>query len=414
VYCKWSKNHFNYAREHNRISIQTWHHREEEWGRKHKCTLSSKSKSVREDAHIVEEGQEICRCQCHDEEVGDTKGDHTDWQDNAHGKYKASNKEKLRATEAVVHSMHFFPGVKPMYEPPARDWQECQESCRNIKQCMSWSMYTEATRVYGDKCRIYDVKLGEPETCDFTIPDFWTRGNFPCVTKQSEFGFQNIGAVSSMGTIDNQLHKSEKACKDLGWDTTNWGDEFHNTALVCGARPDCSKTSANYSHAVEICKSQGARLCTLAETQANEAAGKNCNFDKTHAVWTSTPCMHGPQDFGPHGDPHGHGGHVPGDHYYVQLANERWRNAATRDIDKRVHCTHHAQQTTTGNNDVGEFVMTGDFEFGTRIGGFLEIAVQCCADDVNRGCTGNNNECSSVKESVPKRKNGAWVTGRQE
>lgn len=371
---------------------------------KHHCRLSSKSKSNKPDAHIVDAGQENCRCQCHDEEIGDTNGNHTDWQENEDGKYKKTDKENLRLPEQLVHAFHFFPGVKPMFEPPAASWEECQEACRNLKTCHSWSMYSEEHRIYGNTCRIYDVKLGDPEKCDFTIPNFWRKGNFPCVAKKTDYGFQNIGQNVSFGGVQREVKKSAKNCKALGWSTTNWGDEFKHTELVCGARPDCSQKAKSYGEARQICKKQGARLCTLAETQANEAARTGCNMDKM-ATWTSTPCKKG------------------GEHYYIQLANERFRKDATRDLDKRVHCTHQEQQTSSGNNDVGQFVKRDGYMWNpTRIGGFLEIAVQCCADQDICGNGDHNHQhpegwkghlCTATKEAA-KRSSGAWVYDRNE
>ena len=67
------------------------------------------------------------------------------------------------------------------------------------------------------------------------------------------------------------------------------------TQAVCGEstiKGVCHKASATLSEAINICSDVGARLCTVAEVEANAVAATGCNIDSS-LVWTSTPCDDG-------------------------------------------------------------------------------------------------------------------------
>jgi len=80
---------------------------------------------------------------------------------------------------------------------------------------------------------------------------------------------------------------SESNCTTLGWSTAG------GSASVCGesdASPLAGCSGAlNWSAAVSFCEAVGARLCTKAEIDADEAAGTGCSYD-SELVWTSTRC----------------------------------------------------------------------------------------------------------------------------
>ena len=59
---------------------------------------------------------------------------------------------------------------------------------------------------------------------------------------------------------------------------------------MCGASELPSAgcvTSSSWRHAAAVCAAEGARLCTLAEVVAGEAAGTGCGWDN-EVVWTAT------------------------------------------------------------------------------------------------------------------------------
>jgi len=77
-----------------------------------------------------------------------------------------------------------------------------------------------------------------------------------------------------------------KSCNQLGWSTAG------GSAIVCGSSEtgglSCSGLK-KHSDAVAHCEKVGARLCTIEELQANEAAGTGCGYD-SQRVWTSSEC----------------------------------------------------------------------------------------------------------------------------
>lgn len=84
---------------------------------------------------------------------------------------------------------------------------------------------------------------------------------------------------------------SASTCDELGW---NNADERGSTS-VCGETDlglgGCSGTKS-HSEATAICEAAGARLCTVAELQADETRGTGCKYD-TRMMWTSDECTGG-------------------------------------------------------------------------------------------------------------------------
>ena len=83
---------------------------------------------------------------------------------------------------------------------------------------------------------------------------------------------------------------SALTCADLGWSN---GDAFGD-ARVCGASDalplaGCSGL-VNWTAALEVCQSAGARLCAADELSA--ARGTGCGYDD-ESVWSATECGEG-------------------------------------------------------------------------------------------------------------------------
>ena len=74
---------------------------------------------------------------------------------------------------------------------------------------------------------------------------------------------------------------SPLGCETLGWELEDGDDE------VCADSTGLGCQSLSYSDAETYCVSAGARLCTLDEIGANEAAGTGCGFDNQR-TWTMT------------------------------------------------------------------------------------------------------------------------------
>lgn len=81
------------------------------------------------------------------------------------------------------------------------------------------------------------------------------------------------------------------SCDDLGW--TNAAK--YGSTSVCGESDlglgGCSGY-LSWSDAEAFCGGAGARLCTAAELQADEAAGSGCGLDR-NLVWSGDPCSGG-------------------------------------------------------------------------------------------------------------------------
>lgn len=83
--------------------------------------------------------------------------------------------------------------------------------------------------------------------------------------------------------------RSTALCKDLGWQF-----KYGNTDVCAASTIDntCHQSDSTFDQAEAICTGQGARLCTLAELEADVARGTGCSLDFS-VTWTSTPCSNG-------------------------------------------------------------------------------------------------------------------------
>ena len=80
---------------------------------------------------------------------------------------------------------------------------------------------------------------------------------------------------------------SSLTCDELGWtNAASWG-----SSEVCGnSQLDGSCSGAiTWREAVSLCEDGGARLCSVAELQANEARSTGCGIDRD-LLWTSDAC----------------------------------------------------------------------------------------------------------------------------
>ena len=83
---------------------------------------------------------------------------------------------------------------------------------------------------------------------------------------------------------------SKKTCAQLKW--TNAAR--YGSRAVCGERDGRTKTgkcsgAVDFATAKAHCEHTGARLCTFAEVDADEAKNTGCNYDDKR-VWSSTSC----------------------------------------------------------------------------------------------------------------------------
>ena len=96
---------------------------------------------------------------------------------------------------------------------------------------------------------------------------------------------------------NNHQVTSSRTCAELGWATKHGHD-----ARVCAAshcRGQLAQQMAGgkaalttFDEAKRLCRGDGARLCTVGELEANEAAGTGCSLDHRR-VWSSSPCGSG-------------------------------------------------------------------------------------------------------------------------
>jgi len=95
---------------------------------------------------------------------------------------------------------------------------------------------------------------------------------------------------------------STKTCGELGWATGHGANDG-----VCGASQcqyvlaqnrrsgGSTRVAATFDAAQKTCRAEGARLCTVAELEANETKGTGCGHDN-RLIWTATPCGNGQDD----------------------------------------------------------------------------------------------------------------------
>jgi hypothetical protein len=77
--------------------------------------------------------------------------------------------------------------------------------------------------------------------------------------------------------------QSRLNCTELHW-------AVHTAAEgVCAKRPDCRWKAETLEAALDKCEGLGARLCTLAEVEADDTDQLGCFMD-TQLAWTSTRC----------------------------------------------------------------------------------------------------------------------------
>ena len=95
-------------------------------------------------------------------------------------------------------------------------------------------------------------------------------------------------AVDFDGVDDYLIVEAGRSCTQLGWPVVG------GSAAVCGATDPGGSCSdlVDFEGAVAFCASNGARLCTLDELNADETATTGCGYDDAR-VWTQTPCADG-------------------------------------------------------------------------------------------------------------------------
>ena len=110
-------------------------------------------------------------------------------------------------------------------------------------------------------------------------------------------GWSSEQGVCVVGAFTNPFEAAEagcvgavpaKSCAELGYQTRA------GNADVCGtSRPDgACATSASYVDALHTCLDRGARLCTVAEIEADATRGTGCGFDRAY-VWSASLCRGG-------------------------------------------------------------------------------------------------------------------------
>ena len=114
-------------------------------------------------------------------------------------------------------------------------------------------------------------------------------------------GLGRTAAQVAMRPCDSE--RSALPCEDLLRNATAedfgfWPDDLFGHDFqpgVCGisglslpgTNQQCPATASTFHEALQTCAQMGARLCTLAEIQRDEARGTGCGYD-TRLVWTST------------------------------------------------------------------------------------------------------------------------------
>jgi len=93
------------------------------------------------------------------------------------------------------------------------------------------------------------------------------------------------------GPVSTPTSGGTSTCADLGWGNA----ATYGSTSVCGESDlslgSCSGAVA-WAVAEAFCSSAGARMCTMAELQADEARGTGCGIDRT-MVWSSNVCSGG-------------------------------------------------------------------------------------------------------------------------
>eukprot|EP00928_Gymnodinium_smaydae_P070925 TRINITY_DN54658_c0_g1_i1.p1 TRINITY_DN54658_c0_g1~~TRINITY_DN54658_c0_g1_i1.p1 ORF type:complete len:664 (-),score=99.28 TRINITY_DN54658_c0_g1_i1:341-2284(-) len=94
-------------------------------------------------------------------------------------------------------------------------------------------------------------------------------------------------------TFSKQKKTSTLSCAELDW--PSWSP-YNSDRSVCSSSKDVPLSACSgeltWVGAKQFCEGVGARLCTEAELEANEAAGTGCDYDG-QLIWSSTSCKRG-------------------------------------------------------------------------------------------------------------------------
>ncbi len=154
-------------------------------------------------------------------------------------------------------------------------------------------------------CTLSELSINETRDtgCGYNSMSIWTTS--PCGTGGRWTGPGTAGhpavpvacideAVDDAAVVrccaDQPATHSGKTCYELGWEGQGGGGE-----AVCGASPSWNgpcPAPANHATSKATCEAVGARLCTLAELQADEAASTGCTYNEKR-VWSGDGCEAG-------------------------------------------------------------------------------------------------------------------------
>jgi hypothetical protein len=188
----------------------------------------------------------------------------------------------------------------------------CAASERLSADYCSHGTYRQAAMIcegiHARMCTLEELHAGQASGtgCGLDTQNVWTSSTGTC-----QRGSHMVAAGASRGWADHgpacytdDTILGVRCCADRDPYATTHCDSLCTSRLTCaqlggnfrvGATQDvCAasevpgcQTSNSWRHAAAVCAASGARLCTLVELEAGEAAGTGCGFD-SQRTWTST------------------------------------------------------------------------------------------------------------------------------
>lgn len=178
--------------------------------------------------------------------------------------------------------------------------EELRPSAKLMRRVSRVSAASEAVRAEGVQKHSRSVSSSNEVIGDEELRQM--RGHTVVPADEAElsvldYGGKMISASVNVGEVVGITCANED-CETLGWgeslrDTTICGS---STSAVCGASNTAPLQSCsgvvNWDGALAFCRAAGARLCTIAELEAEEVGCTGCGYNQVE-VWSSSGCQQG-------------------------------------------------------------------------------------------------------------------------
>ena len=165
-----------------------------------------------------------------------------------------------------------------------------------------------------------------------------------------EYASPSIGALSNSLSSNFNGGISLHSCDELGWRSNP------NNVYACGASKffnesesgsgKCYKGGTSHADALQICRAEGARLCTVAELADDVARNTGCKLEGA-VVWTGDQCFGGFMVAGGSSDKHRKRGYIV-EPTCKPASTKRFSVRCCADTRAAIHAHHVANHEPSG------------------------------------------------------------------